>query len=159
MNLLDVMNLETINVNLQAKTKDEAIVELSKLLYKENRISSVDEFVKAVYEREAIGETGMGNHMAIPHGQTDAVLHASVAVGKVNVPIEWESLDDEPVNLIFLIAAPKSNKEVSHLSMLSQLASVLSYEEIQNELMGCKDNDEFLRVFTQYFDEYSKNRQ
>lgn len=159
MNLLDVMNLETINVNLQARTKDEVIVELSKLLYKEKRISDVDEFVKAVYEREAIGETGMGNHMAIPHGHTDAVLHASVAVGKVDTQIEWESLDDQPVNLIFLIAAPKNNKEISHLSMLSQLASVLSYEEIQNELMECENKNEFLKIFIKYFDEYSKNRE
>ncbi|NRY60119.1 PTS sugar transporter subunit IIA [Clostridium beijerinckii] len=159
MNLLDVISLETINIDLQAQTKQEVIVELSKLLHKENRISSVDEFVKAVYEREAIGETGMGNHVAIPHGHTDAVLHASVAVGKVNTPIEWESLDDQPVNLIFLIAAPKNNKEISHLSMLSQLASVLSYEEIQNELMECENKNEFLKIFTKYFDEYSKNRE
>jgi PTS system fructose-specific IIA component len=159
MNLLDVVSLETINVSLQAETKEEVIVELSKLLYKENKISNVDEFVQAVYEREAIGETGMGNHVAMPHGHTDVVLNASVAIGKVNTPIEWESLDDEPVNLIFLIAAPKTNKEISHLSILSQLASVLSYEQIQNQLMECEDKEEFLKVFTGHFNEYSKNRE
>lgn len=159
MNLLDVMNLQTINVDLQAASKQEAIMELSKMLYKENRISDVEAFVEAVCEREALGETGMGNHIAIPHGQTDAVLHASVAVGKVDTALEWESLDDQPVHLIFLIAAPKSNKNITHISMLSQLASVLSYEEIQNELMESKDKDQFLRIFTKYFNEYSKNRQ
>lgn len=158
MDLLDVMNLEIIDIDLQVSTKDEAIMELSKLLFKQNRISSIEEFIKSVYEREAIGETGMGNHMAIPHGQTDAVLHASVAVGRVDKPIEWESLDDEPVNLIFLIAVPKNNKEISHLSILSQLASVLSYEEIQNELMKCKNKNDFFEIFTRYFDEYSKNK-
>jgi fructose-specific phosphotransferase system IIA component len=158
MNLLDVMDLKLINMNLQAKTKDEAILELSKMLYEGNKINDLDQFVKDVYVREAIGETGMGNHIAIPHGHSEAAIRAGVAVGKVASPIEWESLDDEPVKLIFLIAAPKNNAELSHISMLSQLASVLAYEDFQNELMTFEDNNEFLETFTKYFDEYSLNR-
>lgn len=158
MNLLDVMNLKLINMKLNAKTKDEAIMELSKMLYEDKKIDNIDEFIKAVYEREDIGETGMGNHIAIPHGHSEAARHAGVAVGKVENPIEWESLDDEPVKLIFLIAAPKNNAEISHISMLSQLASVLSYEDFQNKLMTFEDNNEFLEIFRSYFDEYSLNR-
>ena len=158
MNLLDVMDLKLINMNLQAKTKDEAILELSKMLYEGNKINDLDQFVKDVYVREAIGETGMGNHIAIPHGHSEAAIHAGVAVGKVANPLEWESLDDEPVKLIFLIAAPKKKAEISHIGMLSQLASVLAYEDFQNQLMTFEDNNEFLETFKKYFDEYSLNR-
>ena len=158
MNLLEILDQDLINMELEADSKDDVIKALSKMLYKKGNIKNLDEFIKAVYEREAIGETGMGNHIAIPHGLTNVVLKASVAIGKVKKPVEWESLDDEPVELIFLIAASTNELEKTHLQMLSQLAAVLAYKEHVDGLILCKNNKEFLDLFKTYFDEYTKNK-
>lgn len=158
MNLLEILDQDLIDMELEANNKDDVIKALSKMLYKKGNIKNLDEFIKAVYEREAIGETGMGNHIAIPHGLTNEVLKASVAIGKVKKPVEWESLDDEPVELIFLIAASTNELEKTHLQMLSQLAAVLAYKEHVDGLILCKNNKEFLDLFKTYFDEYTKNK-
>lgn len=158
MNLLEILDQDLIDMELEANSKDEVIEALSGMLYKKGNIKNLDKFIKAVYEREAIGETGMGNHIAIPHGLTNEVLKASVAIGKVKKPVEWESLDDEPVELIFLIAASTNELEKTHLQMLSQLAAVLAYKEHVDGLILCKSNKEFLELFKTYFDEYTKNK-
>lgn len=159
MNLLEILDQDLIDMNMEARNKDEVIHSLSELLYKKGNIRDLDKFIKAVYEREDIGETGMGNHIAIPHGLTPEVLKASVAIGRVQNPVEWESLDDEPVELIFLIAASTDELEKTHLQMLSQLAAVLAYKEHVDGLKRCDTNEEFLKVFKSYFDDYTRKKQ
>lgn len=93
--------------------------------------------------KESIGETGLGG-IAIPHGLTDQVINASVAIGKVKQPVEWESLDDQPVSLIFLLAAPTGDLQKTHLQNLSQLASVVAHKAHVDALMKCETKEEFL---------------
>lgn len=159
MNLFEILDKDLMNMNLEAINKEEAIYALSTLLYDKGNIKNLDKFVDAVYEREKVGETGMGNRIAIPHGLTHEVLKASVAIGKVCKPIAWESLDDEPVELIFLIAASTDELEKTHLQMLSQLASILAYKEHVDGLMNCTDCEQFLTLFQSYFDEYTRKRE
>ena len=95
MNLLDILDLDLIDLDMDATDKDGVLKQLSSMLYKKGNIKDLDKFLEAVYERESIGETGLGG-IAIPHGLTDQVINASVAIGKVKQPVEWESLDDQP---------------------------------------------------------------
>lgn len=158
MNLLAVMNENLMNLKLRAKTKNEVIYQLCKLLENNGKVSDADKFFEAVLEREAIGETGMGNYLSIPHGESDAVISASVAVAILEEPVEWESLDDTPARLVFLIASPKNNKDITHLTMLSQLASTLAYEEVIDELLKISDNKEFMEKFGIFFKKQLENR-
>ena len=159
MNLLEILDKDLINMEMSAGNKDEAIQALSTMLYQKGNIRNLDKFIEAVYERESIGETGMGNYIAIPHGLTQEVSKASVAIGKVKKPIEWESLDDEPVELIFLIAASTDELEKTHLQMLSQLAAVLAYKEHVDSLIACQSKEAFLELFKSYFDEYTRKKE
>ena len=127
MNLLDILDLDLIDLDMDATDKDGVLKQLSSMLYKKGNIKDLDKFLEAVYERESIGETGLGG-IAIPHGLTDQVINASVAIGKVKQPVEWESLDDQPVSLIFLLAAPTGDLQKTHLQNLSQLASVVAHK-------------------------------
>lgn len=158
MNLLEILDQDLICIDLDVKSKDEVIHTLSTLLYKKGNISDLDGFIDAVYEREAIGETGMGNQIAIPHGLSTVVGKASVAIAKMKNPIEWESLDDEPIKLVFLIAASTNELEKTHLQMLSQLAAILAYKEHINGLMQCNSSNDFLQLFKSYFDEYTRKK-
>ena len=153
MNLLVVLDVDLIDLEMDVASKDEAIRALAGMLDKKGNINDLDGFIDAVYERESIGETGMGNAIAIPHGLTTCVSKASVAIGKTKAPIEWESLDDQPVRLVFLLAMPNDNLQNTHLRMLAQLAAVLAYKEHIDSLMDCKTKEEFFNLFKSYFDE------
>lgn len=158
MNLLEILDEDVIAYDLDAQNKDEVIRTLSTMLYQKGNIRHLETFIEAVYERESIGETGMGNHIAIPHGLTPEVIKASVAIARVKKGIQWESLDDEPVELIFLIAASTDQLEKTHLQMLSQLAAVLAYKEHVDALLACPDAKAFLRLFKTYFDAYTQKK-
>lgn len=153
MNLLEVLDVDLIDLEMDVASKDEAIRALAGMLDKKGNINDLDGFIDAVYERESIGETGMGNAIAIPHGLINCVSKASVAIGKTKAPIEWESLDDQPVRLVFLLAMPNDNLQNTHLRMLAQLAAVLAYKEHIDSLMDCKTKEEFFNLFKSYFDE------
>ncbi len=155
MNILEMIKPSQIDLEMKAGTKDEVIHHLTHMLYENDKISSEKKFYDNVFYRESVGETGMGNYIAIPHGESDAVKEVSVAIGRVIEPVEWESLDDLPVRLIFMLAVPIENKNNVHIKMLSQLASILTYEDIQNELMNSVSKEDFINCFFKHFNQYA----
>lgn len=159
MDLKNILDIQLIDLELNVSNKDTAIHDLCQKLYTYKKINDLEEFKKAVYEREKIGETGMGNHIAIPHGLSQSVLIPSVAIAKTTTPIEWESLDNLPVNLIFLLAVPTNKAQQIHLQMLAQLAAILAYKEHINALMKCQNKQEFYELFNEYLTERLKNKE
>ena len=141
-----VMRPQIINLELDAKTKEEALDKLSDMLLKDEAIASKDAYLKDVYLREKLGPTGIGNYIAIPHGKSESVIKTSVAFAKLVNPIQWETLDGEPVKLIFLFAVPAANEDNLHLQLLSQLAAVLAYDESQEQLLNAKSAEEVLQI-------------
>ena len=150
MNLLDILDLDLIDLDMGATDKDGVLKQLSSMLYKKGNIKDLDKFLEAVYERESIGETGLGGIQ---------VINASVAIGKVKQPVEWESLDDQPVSLIFLLAAPTGDLQKTHLQNLSQLASVVAHKAHVDALMKCETKEEFFELFETYFNEFTKRKE
>lgn len=157
--LKNILDIKLIDLNLNANNKDEVIQILSQKLYDYQKIDDLAEFQKAVYEREKIGETGMGNQIAIPHGLSQHVLIPSVAIAKTKNPIKWESLDNLPVKLIFLLAAPTDKAQQTHLQMLAQLAAILAYQKHIDELLKCQNEQEFYELFSKYLNERLKNKE
>ena len=159
MNLIEILDVNLIDLEMEASSKDEVIHQLCSLLYENGRVKDLEKFKEAVYEREQIGETGMGNQIAIPHGLTDQVINGSVAIGKVKQPVEWESLDDQPVSLIFLLAVPTGDLQKTHLQNLSQLASVVAHKAHVDALMKCETKEEFFELFETYVNEFTKRKE
>lgn len=156
MKLSDILNEDLIEVNLPYLKKEEVISILSTNLLKQNFITDKEQFLKDVFYRESIGMTGMGQGIAIPHGLSSSVIKAGVSICKLATPIAWESLDGEPVELVFLLAAPSDDK--FHIKMLSQLASILAYEENINTLKKSNSKEEFLRIFEKLFEQQLEKR-
>ena len=148
MNLLDILDLDLIDLDMDATDKDGVLKQLSSMLYKKGTIKDLDKFLEA----------GLGG-IAIPHGLTDQVINASVAIGKVKQSVEWESLDDQPVSLIFLLAAPTGDLQKTHLQNLSQLASVVAHKAHVDALMKCETKEEFFELFETYFNEFTKRKE
>ena len=93
MEVTDIVDLKTVKTNMNAATKDEALKDLAQELLTNGYISDIDGFIKDIYAREAEGQTGIGNYIAIPHGKSAFVNKIGVAIGINEQEIPWESLE------------------------------------------------------------------
>ncbi|ABY92127.1 PTS sugar transporter subunit IIA [Thermoanaerobacter sp. X514] len=143
-----LINKNLVTLNLEAKTKEEAITKLAELAQKEGKITSIDEYVKSVLDREKTYTTGVGNGIAIPHGKSKAVKEAMIVFGKTTDGIEWDSLDGKPVNLIFLLGVPEENVDNVHLKILSQLSRKLMNDSFIEMLKKAVTVEEILNALS-----------
>ena len=128
--IANVITEKLIRLEMKAKTKKEAILELSELLKENGIIKDVDDFSSDVFQREKEGITGIGNGVAIPHGKSASVIQTSLVVGKVETPIPWESLDEQPVKVIILFAVKDTDANTVHIKLLQKVAMLLAEDTI-----------------------------
>ncbi len=144
MRIVDLLKKESILLNGSPKSKSEAIDMLVDLQVKGGNIADKEEYKKGILAREEKGSTAVGEGIAIPHAKSTAVTAPSLAAMTVPEGVDYEALDDEPSNLLFMIAAP--NDGDVHLEVLSRLMTILMDEEFRANLLNAKDKDEFLQV-------------
>ncbi|MCB5952410.1 fructose PTS transporter subunit IIA [Enterococcus sp. BWT-B8] len=143
----DILDRKLINLELKATNKNEVIEALAKMLSEKGTISDLETFIKDVYLREGEGITGLGNNVAIPHGKSEGVRIPSVAIGRTENYIDWESYDDKPVRLFFLFAVPDGNEGAEdHLRLLSQVAAKLADDDILTRLKEIRNEDTFINI-------------
>lgn len=131
-----LFDVKYMDLNLETKEKFATIKHLASLI--EDRLVDVDNYVEDVKKREAISTTGIGDGVAIPHAKSSWVKVPTVVVGKSSNGIEWESLDDEPVNMVFLIAVPEGEGN-EHLKILQVLAVSLMDDDFKAEIEKATD--------------------
>lgn len=139
MNISDVLNAKNIKLNMMAKTKEEAIEELTDLLVLDGVVISKNDFLKDVWLREEQGSTGFENHVAIPHGKSSGVACTALAIGRTQHQIPWETMDGSDVRCIILFAVCLVDQNATHIRLLSQVSGSLADEEIIEKLL--KEND------------------
>lgn len=144
MRIVDLLNKESIMLGGSPKNKSEAIDMLVELQVKGGNIADKNEYKKGILAREEKGSTAVGEGIAIPHAKSEAVKAPSLAAMTVPEGVDYEALDDEPSNLLFMIAAP--NDGDVHLEVLSRLMTILMDEDFRAKLLAAKDKDEFLKV-------------
>ena len=115
------------------------------LMARSGKINDLEAYRRQVYLREEESTTGIGDGIAIPHGKCDAVTRPGLAAMVVREGVEFDALDGEPVNLIFLIAAPNTEDNV-HLDVLSKLSVLLMDEKFVEDLKNAKTVDDFLQI-------------
>ena len=142
--LNDVLDRNTILTNLNANAKDDVIDALARRLREHGYIASVD----AVHEREKEGATGIGNHVAIPHGRSETVNKNGVAIAVLDHEIEWESLDDTGAKVVVLFTVGASGDGANeHLRLLSLFARKMAKQEIIDALLKAGTIDEVIGCF------------
>lgn len=143
----EVINPNAVVTDLDAANKQEVFEKLSQLLYQDGSITSKENFIADVVSREREGKTGIGCGVAIPHGKSDAVKHTCIAVAKLKVPIEWESVDGEPVQIIVLFAVNGRDKNSYFVKLMSQVARMLAKESFCSQLLASTSKKELLSLF------------
>ena len=139
------MKPESIDLNAAPKDKNDTIRQAVALMAKSGNISNIEAYTKQVMAREEESTTGVGEGIAIPHGKCDAVTRPGLAAMIIRDGVDYDSLDGEPVNVLFLIAAPNTKDNV-HLDVLSKLSVLLMDEDFTAALKAAKTTDEFLKV-------------
>lgn len=156
MRITELLDIRSIDLNVEVKSKMEAIDYLVELMEKSEKISNKEEYKKGILEREEITTTGIGDGIAIPHAQNKAVKKAGLAAITIKEGVDYQSLDGKPVYLCFMIAAPEDGGHV-HLQALAKLSALLMNEEFRNRLIHAKSSKEFLTIIDQ--EEAKKDQQ
>ncbi len=143
----DLYKENTVCMNLKSKTKQDVINEMVELLDKNGILNNKNEFKKEILEREELSSTGFGNGIAIPHAKTSAVKIPRVAVGISKDGFDFDSVDGNKANLIFMIAAGDDDNDL-HLKTLSHLAQNLMDDECVKEILNSKSKKEIVQLLS-----------
>lgn len=154
MRITDLLDKRSISLDAAPGSKNEALDQIVALMVKSGKINNEEAYRKQVYAREEESTTGIGEGIAIPHGKCDAVDKPGLAAMVIKNGVDFDSLDGEPVTLMFLIAAPDTEDNV-HLDVLSKLSVLMMDEEFSEALRNAKSVEEFLQIIDNADDEKS----
>ena len=145
MKITELLDRRSILLNGAPASKKDALDQMIALMVKSGKIRDEEAYRQEVYRREEEGTTGIGEGIAIPHGKCDAVIKPGLAAMVIPNGVDFDSMDGQPVHLIFLIAAPNTKDNI-HLDVLSKLSMLLMDEKFVENLKNAKTVDEFLEI-------------
>lgn len=145
MKITELLDINSIDLNTQISNKEEAIDHLVNLLDQSGKLNDKEIYKESVLNREAQSTTGIGDGVAIPHGQSEGVKTAGLSAMVVKEGLDFKSLDGQPTYLFFMIGAPKDS-EGAHLQALAQLSTLLMEEDFRNALINASSKEEFLQL-------------
>jgi fructose-specific phosphotransferase system IIA component len=155
MKISDILTDTLVATGLAGDSKKEIIDAMIDLVASSPKVTDKEKVRKAIFEREEIMSTGVGNGFAIPHGKTDAVTDIVAAFAVTAEPIDYQSLDEKPVRLVFLLVG-KDNLVGPHIKLLSRISRLMTKEEFRNRLLESTTPAQALELFRQeeasYFD-------
>jgi fructose-specific phosphotransferase system IIA component len=147
MNLFSLLDEVTVLPNFVVGSKEELINALVDAL--EDKVETSEQLEKArkaVFEREEIMSTGVGKGLAIPHAKTKAVSENMAAFALLKEPLDFDSIDGEPVRLVFLLIGPESNNS-QHIKLLSRISRLMNSGSFREQVLNCSTTKEILSAF------------
>jgi len=149
MKLTDYASPSTIRVPLVATDKTQAIAKMVDVVVEQGMARSRDELLAAVMEREGQRTTGIGRGFAIPHAKSDTVNKLVLAFGRLAEPIDFASIDGQPVSLLAMLISPTSATTL-HIQALARLSRMVTNEAILDALLSAQSSDAFFKVIADH---------
>lgn len=146
--LSELLTPERVRVPLQAASKEALLEELVNVLHQAGAVGDAPGVLRAVREREQVLSTGVGSGVAIPHGKHEGVQALAMAAGVTREPVEFESLDGQPVRLVFLLVGPDAAAG-QHVKALSRISRLVRRDGFRDRLAGARSADEFMALLTE----------
>lgn len=146
MKISDILTEQLVVTGLEGGSKNEIIDRMIDLVASSPKVVDKARVREAIFEREKIMSTGVGNGFAIPHGKTDAVSDIVAAFAVTAKPIDYDSLDEKPVRLVFLLVG-KDNLVGPHIKLLSRISRLMNREEFRQRLLEKQSPREILECF------------
>ncbi|MBU1076121.1 MAG: PTS sugar transporter subunit IIA [Spirochaetes bacterium] len=151
--MLSIINENLVIINDKCKNKNTLLEDMVELLHKQNRISDKKLFLKEIMDREKIQSTGIGENIAIPHAKSETVRIISVVIAICRNGINFKSLDNKPVKIVFLVAAPKDFVKV-YLQMIAKIARILKHAKWREEFLKAGNNEKVISLIRDFDKEY-----
>ncbi len=145
MNLTQILKPECVLVPLEASDKQEAIALLVDLLADHELIKDRQQLHQAVWQREQTRTTGIGHRVAIPHGKSSCCQSVALAVARTASPLNFDAIDNEPVELIFLLASPVDQTSM-HIDALATISRMLTDPQLRQLLIDAAHPQELYKV-------------
>lgn len=152
MKLVEILSPGAVSVDLTAATKKDVLEEMCGLLAQADKLPDAKAMVSILLEREALGSTGIGQGVAIPHGKSPSVKGQAAALGISKRGVDFDALDGEPVHIIFLLIAPP-DAAGNHLKALAKVSRLLKDKFFRQALKDAKTPDDVLKIIREE-DEY-----
>jgi PTS system nitrogen regulatory IIA component len=146
MKILDIVSPEAVIADLRSQTKQGVLRELSERVEKTMPSLNAEILTSILLERETLGSTGIGEGIAIPHGKAPQIHRLVAAFGRSIQGVPFDSMDDKPVHLVFLIVAPPDLASM-HLKAMAQVSRMLMDAAFRQQLMAAADAEELAKIF------------
>lgn len=146
MNIYSLLSQDTILPQLKVEDKETLLNKLVDLL--DNQVSKrqLESIRQAVFEREEIMSTGVGKGLAIPHGKASGIEESYASFAILDQPVDYESIDDKPVQLVFLLVGPES-RNTTHIKLLSRISRLMNNNSFRESILNCRSADDILTRF------------
>ena len=148
MKIQDLLRKDVMLLDLQATEKKAVIEEMIQSLVDHGYVTDFETFKEGILAREALTSTGLGDGIAMPHSKNSAVKEATVLFAKSNKGVDYESLDGQPTDLFFMIAAPEGAND-THLAALAELSQYLMKDGFADKLRQVTSPDQVIELFDQ----------
>ena len=148
MKISDILTEDLVVAGLKGSSKNDIIDAMVDLVALSPKVLDREKVRGAILERERIMSTGVGNGFAIPHGKTDAVSEIVAAFAVTEEAIDYDSLDEKPVRLVFLLVG-KDNLVGPHIKLLSRISRLMNKEEFRKRLLTTTSPAEIIDLFRQ----------
>jgi len=148
MKITDILTEQFVRTNLAGATKEDVLNAMIEIASGSQRVLDKEKVREAIFEREKIMSTGVGSGFAIPHGKTDAVSDIVGAFAVTAQPIDYKSLDEQPVRILFLLVG-RDNMVGPHIKLLSRISRLMNKEEFRKKLLDAQDVGQILELFRQ----------
>jgi fructose-specific phosphotransferase system IIA component len=153
MNLFSLLKPETILSELEVSNKQELISVLVDSLSDKIGAEHLQEIKEAVWEREQVMSTGVGKGLAIPHCKTELVDENHGAFAVLKEPLEFNSVDDTPVRLVFLLVGPNEKNSI-HIKLLSRISRLMNSGTFREQVFSCESSQQILEAFQEEEEKY-----
>ncbi|MBN2012663.1 PTS sugar transporter subunit IIA [candidate division KSB1 bacterium] len=153
MKLNDILSEDLVIIPLHSNNKDKIIEEMVDHLHQKKRIDDRNKILKAILDREKVMSTGVGYGVAIPHGKAEGVKDIVALFGIAENDIEFQSVDDLPVRLIFMLVGPP-DKTGPHLKALSRISRLMHKSDFRDRLLKAHDSKEVMDIIEREEEKY-----
>ena len=153
MKLKDILSNELIIIPLKSHEKDEVIKEMVDYLHDHKKIEDRNRILKAILDREKVMSTGVGDRVAIPHGKAEGVRDIIALFGITEHDIDFHSIDNKPVRLIFMLVGPP-DKTGPHLKALSRISRLMHKQDFRERLLDSHTPNEVMKIIEKEEEKY-----
>ncbi len=153
---MDILTRERVKIPLENTEKDKIIEEMVEIIDDSTKLKNKSQILKAVLDREAVMSTGVGDEIAIPHGKSDGVDDIIAALGITREPVNFNSLDNKPVRLVWLLVGPQ-DKTGPHLKALSRISRLMHRKDFRDRLIETMEPDDIMDVINSEEEKFFRN--